>query len=1201
MRSARQWRWLTLLLTLFVGFVLTACGGGGGGGAPVPVAALGVSGSTLTFTAEEGTTTATTQNLTVSNTGDAESALEWSTMTSATSWLSLSGTTSGSLDQGASETFGVVVDPSGLASGDYNGSIVISATGLASRTITISLTISGLAVNPSALSYTMTEGSSGVPAQKVTVANGITNSVNWSATKAANWITISPASGTLAGDTGIEANLSINSNAATLSAGTHTDTVTFTPDGGLSAKTVAVTLTVNAATATATSGTAFVGGSISVTQLSSLVAASAVKAADAASSATILAEAKVTIKAIKPDGSYKTQSTVTDAKGGYSLELDVQAGDTLTITVEKTGYTTLNKTVKVKESDFVVQGDSRKFNVSGAMARATTIVVDKVENGIFKASGEPTPGFRFGLMRSADGSHTPFGSPAQARAAADNSGGIPDIEIGIPEAWAPGATALTAKLAPFNPFDQDERKMFPGEFVGVGGAVASRASDSGSYPLESVVFFESDIQPNNGVALAASQATGATAAADESAGTVIKWIPSEGCSAMSKYGDRDGNPDNGIQVPIYTYNPNSGQWGYLGEGTLKVWNNSTFLYDTVAAGTVIDGSDKLGNLACGSTDYYFEIAVTDWYDWWNLDYPILLAEPTTVCISGTVVDSLGEPISGAYIEADGYVNGGSSYYYSYSNDDGTFSFEVVLNDGETVDNYQFAAYSYEVWPPASTNFAPSVDTAATCNDVGNITLDDGLSCRIEGSYFENDTTNPLAGIWVDAWSSDYSFWNWAETDGTGKFSMKAKCNTSITVNAWNESTLVNVNGRLAVGEKSDNSSKVVLTDVIKANQAPEAQLWVWPEGTAEVGEEVWIEGWGYDAEGDYPITYALSITDGAGSEVYTTTDSWITWTPMVEGAYTLSLTATDSFGNSATTSETLTVALAANNPPVIWWTYVESDYAACGAPILYADAYDPDGAVVEFSWADAGGNPITGTGDPTFDGFVPDAPVSGIVTLSVTDGVDVVTQSLYVPEAGGLTLEYAEFWPEVPTAGTSVELYAWVDGADFGSYAWSVTGPDGVSQYAVSTYDPTDTSYVSFIPDMAGIYSVTLNASSSCGSAGTTFPLTVGDFVCQAPEMWYADYYSPTLSANEDVELYVWADFAQMDDYSFTVTDENDVAMTVTYPYSGDSSYALFTPPADGVYTVTAAVDNGCGTDSIVFDLVIGIQVPTGDTTVILQ
>ena len=114
---------------------------------------------------------------------------------------------------------------------------------------TIPISAPSMAVSP-ASSFTST-GNLGGPFSPSTQIYGLTNigtgSLNWTASKTANWLTLSATSGTLAAGAGTSVTVSISANANSLASGTYTDTVSFTnTSNGAGNTTRAVSLTVNA-------------------------------------------------------------------------------------------------------------------------------------------------------------------------------------------------------------------------------------------------------------------------------------------------------------------------------------------------------------------------------------------------------------------------------------------------------------------------------------------------------------------------------------------------------------------------------------------------------------------------------------------------------------------------------------------------------------------------------------------------------------------------------------------------------------------------------------------------------------------------------------------------------------------------------------------------------------------------------------------
>ena len=1142
MKRTKQWNWLWFGLLVTMILTLTACGGGGGGGtpaAPVPAAALTVDQTARIFTATvEGGTNPADQTFTIGNGGSVGTTLNW-TATSDKTWLTLT-PASGAIVQGATATTVTAsVNIAGLTAGTQTAMITVAATGLPSKTISVTLTIGAALTSTAAANPPVVSGNTGTnpPAQIVQLANAGTATLNWTAASDVNWLTVAPNSGALASGTSV--NISVNMNSLTLVAGTHTGKVTISAPG-VADLVIPVTLTLTAPTvSSAKSGTLFVGGTAGVTQLSSLLASRALHKSAVASS-EVLADAKVTATLIKPDGSKAISNTLTDSRGAYSLQMNAVSGDTLTVVIEKEGYTSINKTVTLTDADFAVADATRQVTVSGQASQAFTAVVKVDENGAFKASGERTPGFTFGLMRLPNGTQKAFASRSALRKAADSADGIPELEISIPQTWAPGATALTTRLAAFNPAEANERAMFPGEFKGVGGAIpglaAKAATDQPEFQLESVSFFQADVTPNDGKPLTATRATGANKAAAEPT-VIIKYIPQEGCGAMQKYEDRDGNFANGIQVPLYTYNPNTGKWGYLGEGTLKKWNANTSTYDQ-PLGEVIGTDGKLSNLACGQENYYFEIIASDWYTWWNLDYPLVFDVPEIVTVKGKVVDQAGTGIPGAFVSADGYAlkddgtpYGANSYHYAYAQNDGSFSFDILTDspNGKTLANFKFTATNYSDWSTQPVTFVP-VPPVGNISNPNNITITDRLTCTVSGKMTQKTgaTESPFANVWVWAQNNDYSFYNWAETDSTGSFSMKTVCNETINLWAWGKSYTVNVNNTPVGVEKSDNGVAVVLNDIVQVNQPPEVWTWVYPYD-AKVGKIVELNSSAWDLEGDYPLTYLWTIKNSVGTVAPNSGSDYYTyqWTPTAAGTYTASATVTDSQGNAKTVDQTIVVSEFANSPPVVS-AWSEAPTSCDAAPNLYGNAYDPDGDTLTYSWQlnDGSGNwtdlsgewapygydPVNFTwgyivalnGTVSYSGntngysddfrfFASTNPI-GEVRLAANDGQATTYQYLTLSAAGGIQISYAEAWPTMPTKGQNVDLYAYaydVSGSTSPIYSWVVTAPDNSSVTPIP-YWTGDNSYVYFTANQVGTYNITMTATGLCsGGESRSFQINV--------------------------------------------------------------------------------------------------------------
>ena len=192
------------------------------------------------------------QAYTLQNTGT--SSINW-TCANGQTWTTVS-SASGTLTGGASTTVTVSINSgaNALGAGTYNDTIIFSniTNGSGNTTRAVSLTVG----TPGALSVTPATDltSSGIVGgpfapsnQAYTLQNTGGQSINWTAAKTQSWVTLSSASGTLAGGATTTVTVSINSGANALAAGTYHDTVTITnTTNGTGNTTRAVTLTVSA-------------------------------------------------------------------------------------------------------------------------------------------------------------------------------------------------------------------------------------------------------------------------------------------------------------------------------------------------------------------------------------------------------------------------------------------------------------------------------------------------------------------------------------------------------------------------------------------------------------------------------------------------------------------------------------------------------------------------------------------------------------------------------------------------------------------------------------------------------------------------------------------------------------------------------------------------------------------------------------------
>ena len=161
--------------------------------------------------------------------------LSW-TVSATANWLSLS-PSSGILAGGASTNVQVslTANANGLAPGNYTDTVGFtnlgSGSGNTTRPASLSVVLSpgDLGVSPAA--GLASSGYTGRPFSPSSMSYVLTNSggstLSWAVSATANWLSVSPSSGTLAGGASTNVHVSINANASSMAASNYTDTVGF--------------------------------------------------------------------------------------------------------------------------------------------------------------------------------------------------------------------------------------------------------------------------------------------------------------------------------------------------------------------------------------------------------------------------------------------------------------------------------------------------------------------------------------------------------------------------------------------------------------------------------------------------------------------------------------------------------------------------------------------------------------------------------------------------------------------------------------------------------------------------------------------------------------------------------------------------------------------------------------------------------------
>jgi uncharacterized protein (TIGR03437 family) len=189
----------------------------------------------LVFALNQGTTTSSQSISLSSRRSQPITYTATATTISGGSWLSVTG--SGTINPFQSTSAVVSVNAAGLAAGVYAGAIQLSLSSNESFTLPVILTTTSsqqsLVISQSGVYFQAVQGGTSPPAQSISVLNGGSGSLNFSASASVlsggNWLSVSPSSGTATSASGAPVSISVNS--AGLAAGTYYGKVQISATG----------------------------------------------------------------------------------------------------------------------------------------------------------------------------------------------------------------------------------------------------------------------------------------------------------------------------------------------------------------------------------------------------------------------------------------------------------------------------------------------------------------------------------------------------------------------------------------------------------------------------------------------------------------------------------------------------------------------------------------------------------------------------------------------------------------------------------------------------------------------------------------------------------------------------------------------------------------------------------------------------------
>lgn len=802
-------------------------------------------------------------------------------------------------------------------------------------------------------------------------------------------------------------------------------------------------------------GSAATGGGGSTTtsaSISGLVGggsggAGASKAAGSASiTSSPLLDAVVEILAFDKSGNLTdSENSNTLKTGTFSATLDLaNAGGYVVINVTKAGYTKFSKRV-----DFESPAD---VNISAEIDSVlSTIVPLTTGNVTISSTGKRVISIALYKDSRTGRQSIVAGSAAAIR---KQAGGNPTLQIDI--AADPlmdmGVVSLKADMQSYNPSIANDVDAFPGDFV-----------DSSGNKLVSSGFDYINITTDSGTGLANAVAAAVRAgriskAAAEEPTYITRAIPQGVCKNLLRDAScaqtdasgnctrvaEDANPgSDGFNVPIYTYNPRTGQWVLLGFGGLDINNDGIFnsadaggdfdgngianipgdddLYTTGISNGVLDHNDyqefcrKRQDPSDGYQDgtpylnLIIQVTNEDFLtDWWNLDYPLVFEEPKELCVNLTFKDQNASPIQGIYASlwdntetCDGMGGGDceQSFSYAWGMTDSLGKTKLKVAQMDSTDTDVTAALGY--WDPINYIYNTlTLDLGESPNNCTsqNITISKPTRCSVTG-VVRDDIGNPMVNQYVYIYGSTDYYYGWAYTDSNGTFTADAKCGSLQDVYVgwdWQPKGRFTPNGVRDGSELSDTDPtptngeddyRSTLSPIVFENMAPYVYGWLSTTFVMNEGPGGFVTSYiyGWDNECDTPMTWRV-YDNGSLAGQGTWNDCW-GYTEadllLATGSHALVANVTDSKGKTGTYGlGDVTVAEGArpNMPPFINYAYGSAGAVAQEATItLYMAAYDLDGDDLYYSWSES----IAGAGSASVSGS---QMISGTFSTGCTGG-----------------------------------------------------------------------------------------------------------------------------------------------------------------------------------------------------------------------
>jgi uncharacterized protein (TIGR03437 family) len=255
--------------------------GSTGGNLSISVNGTVTASPSLSFTTQTVGGPVSSQTITVSSATNSSYAFSAAVTGATCGWVTLTINQNQTYQLSQPQPVTIGANTTGIASGTYNCTLTLNPTGGTAVTIPLSLTVVGQptvsVTTTGPLSFSYAAGSATPASQTITLAGSGSSSASFTAvattTSGANWLSVSPASGTIASGSTMPVTVSVNP--ANLTAGTYNGSISINGGAGTTGSGIVnVTLTVTAPTpniSTIVNGASFINAAVAPGEFVSII------------------------------------------------------------------------------------------------------------------------------------------------------------------------------------------------------------------------------------------------------------------------------------------------------------------------------------------------------------------------------------------------------------------------------------------------------------------------------------------------------------------------------------------------------------------------------------------------------------------------------------------------------------------------------------------------------------------------------------------------------------------------------------------------------------------------------------------------------------------------------------------------------------------------------------------------------------------